>query len=296
MNFHASVNNEFTFKDLGAGIVLFEDVISFDELKVFDNITTIVEEEMSSMFTETIDPETGISAYINRSGYLFSKDSIDVMPRRASSIYQSQHDNVIEFFNFIEDVKDACLLRYFSLYPYAYNCVWWKVKGHVVAYPDSAFLGPHSDISAEYVYGVHKTNNELALRNIVSTVTYLNSANTDSRSSFTGGAHAFEHMEVKITPKAGSILFFPSNYVAAHRVEPTFSGTRLSYLGWYSQGTPNPHVGEDVMDPLVNPSQARTSTNVYLPTLREDYRKFLLSNGYDENSPQYRATKIGSND
>lgn len=296
MNFRASTNSSPTFTDFGAGIVLFQGVISFDELEVFDNVMNIVNEEVSSMFTETIDPETGISAYLNRSGYLFSKASIDVMPKRASSIYQSQHQGIISFFNLIENAKDACLLRYFALYPYAYNCVWWKVKGHVVAYPDGAFLGPHSDISAEYVYGVHKTSNELALRNVVSTVTYLNSADVDSPSSFTGGAHAFEHMDIKITPKAGDVLFFPSNYVAAHRVEPTFSGTRLSYLGWYSQGTPNRDVGEDVIDPLVNASGAETSTNVYLPTLRDDYRKFLLNHGYDENSPQYRATKIGSND
>jgi len=296
MNFQASINDKIDFVDFGGGVCLFKTAVLFDELNVFETFASIVRDERESMFTETVDPESGKPTYINRSGYLFSKESIDVMPYRASSIFNGDNVSAIEFLNMIEDAKDACLLRYFSLYPYAYNCVWWKVKGHVVAYPSGAFLGPHSDISAEYVYGVHKTSNELALRNVISTVTYLNTSGTSSTTSFRGGDHVFEHLGIRITPSRGDILFFPSNYVAAHRVEPSYEGMRLSYLGWYSQGTPNPAVGEDVIDPLTQPDGANCSTNVYMPTLRDDYRRFLLDNGFTIDSPQYRSTNIGSQD
>jgi hypothetical protein len=170
------------------------------------------------------------------------------------------------------------------------------VKGHVVSYPPGSFLGSHSDISAEYIYGVHKTTNELALRNVISTVVYMNTPNSNKTSSFTGGNHVFDHLGIEVTPSCGDILFFPSNYVAAHHVEPTVSGVRLSYLGWYSQGTPNSKVGEDVIDPLLNPDIASICTNLYMPSLRDAYRAFLLESGYSKDSPQFRATCIGGNE
>ena len=34
------------------------------------------------------------------------------------------------------------------------------------------------------------------------------------------------------------------------------------------------------------------STNVYMPSLREDYRSFLRERGYDESSEQLIVTKL----
>ncbi len=106
-----------------------------------------------------------------------------------------------------------------------------------------------------------------------------------------GGHHYFNYLDITHIPKKGDILFFPASYTAGHEVKPVEGGMRYSYLGWYSHGTPNIEVKEAVADPLVDPVAAQTSTNVYMPTLVEDYRKHLLSRGYDEFSEQYRITK-----
>lgn len=291
------IDNNVEGHDLGGGVVLFRRAISFDVSWAFSTFSRLVQDEIDEMFQPTTNPETGEPAYVNRSGYLFSAESVDSMPKRGSAIHRCEEQDVKDFLTQMEAARDRCLLKYFELYPYAYNCVWWKVKGHLVSYGPGVYLGSHSDISAEYVYGVHRTPNELALRNVVSCLTYLNSSLASAgQTDFTDGHHYFDYLDIDICPEAGDILFFPSNYVAVHQVKPVGEGRRLSYLGWYSQGTPNQAVGEDVIDPLRNPLGAQISTNVYMPTLREDYRAFLLERGYDKSSVQYRVTKLDMED
>jgi len=289
--------NNVDLTDLGSGVILFENAISLDWHNIYNLANHLVSVEHSNMYTLTTDPETGEEVYLNRSGYLFGKEKVDKMPKRASCIHQNLDPEIKSILNFIEKSKDKYLLKYFARFPLAYNCVWWKVKGHIVSYSPGVQLGPHSDISAEYVYGVHQTTQELALRNVITSLVYLNSSVEDNEIndySYTEGHHYFNYLDIKYIPKAGDILMFPSNYMAAHEVQSVKSGTRLSYLGWYSQGTPNPNVREDVRDPISEPELSNISTNVYMPTLRDDYRKYLLENNYTKESPQYRATNLNT--
>lgn len=290
--------NDVEAEHLGGGVVVFKGAVKYDFEWAFEIFNRMLDEEHAQMYTPSKDPETGEDIYINKSGYLFSKDSVDAMPRRAGMIHQDKRQEVIDLFSFLEESKDKYLLKYFELFPLAYNCVWWKVKGHIVSYKKDVYLGSHSDISAEYVYGVHQTNNELALRNVISCIVYVNDCVDDDNlldgTNFTGGHHYFNYLDIDYSPKAGDIMMFPANYMAAHEVQPVNSGHRVSYLGWYSQGTPNPAVFEAVCDPLKDPELGRISTNVYLPSLREDYRSYLLSKGYSESSDQYKVTNLNT--
>ena len=285
------IDNNVDLLHLGGGVCVFRNAISADWSSIFGLASELVDQEHAQMYLPTSHPETGGEAYINKSGYLFTRDSIDAMPRRGSVIHQDQRQEVSRLLVGLETIKDSYLLKYFERFPLAYNCVWWKVKGHLVSYAPGVYLGPHSDISAEYVYGVHRTSQELALRNVITSIVYLNSSG-DGEFEFMGGEHAFNYLDIRHTPKAGDVMMFPSNYMAAHEVLPVTQGRRISYLGWYSQGTPNSIVGEDVCDPLSNPEGARMSTNVYMPSLRDDYRRFLQERGYDESSEQFNVTRL----
>ena len=282
-------------KHLGGGVVLFEKCIVLDWNNLLIESSKLIDEEWKDMYQPGLDPESGKEIYVNKSGYFFGKDSIDLMPKRASAIHSNCNQKFSKVLEFIEECKDKCLLSYFELFPLAYKCVWWKVKGHILQYPKNVYLGSHSDISADYVYGIVEPQDQLALRNVVTSLVYFNdSVDTQDKldgSNYLGGHHYFNYLDIDYSPKKGDIIFFPSNYMAAHEVKPVVEGFRYSYLGWYSQGTPNPAVHEYVADPLTNPELSKKATNVYMPTLREDLRNHLIQSGYNEDSPQFYITK-----
>jgi hypothetical protein len=263
--------NDVEAKHLGGGVVLFENAISFDSEWVCAFAEKQVSRERSQMYAEAIDPETGETAFINKSGYYFDADGVMEMPRRGSEIHRTEDAEIKNFLRFVEKSKDSYLLKYFVLFPLAYKNVWWKVKGHIVSYSvehGGKFLGQHSDTSADYMYGMPEPSDQLATRNTVSCIVYLNE-------EFGGGEHYFNYLEIEYKPKTGDIMMFPSNYVAAHEVKPTTSGSRYTYLGWYSHGSPNPEYNESIEDPDKDPETSDFATNVYMPNLRSDFKKHL---------------------
>ena len=255
-------------KPLGGGVILYEHAfdLDWDWMRSFCQET--LEEERSKMYEPGDDPITGERGYINRSGYFFSEGSLDLMPLRGSATHQNTSQEVQEVLGAIESARDSCLEHYLTKYPMAQKCIWWKIKSHLVAYPPGSYLGLHSDVSTDYKYGKPHPSDQLATRNTVSVVAYLNdSVDTKDEldgTNFTEGHHRFEYLDIEYTPRKGDMLFFPSNYMAAHQVLPVGAGTRYTYLGWYCQGTPNAAVHEDVVDPLDNPELAQYATNVYM--------------------------------
>jgi len=257
-------------KHLGGGVVLFENVFSLDWDWMRDFCKSTLEDERSRQYTNGVDPISGEDGYINRSGYFFNKRSVEEMPWRGSMVHQNSEKSVVETLSYIESVRDKCLLKYLEHFPLAGKCIWWKIKSHIVAYPTGSYLGMHSDVSTDYEYGKPHPVDQLATRNTVSVVAYLNDC-VDAEeeldgTNFTGGLHHFCYLDITHKPRKGDMLFFPSNYVAAHEVQPVTSGWRYSYLGWYCQGTPNSAVREEVCDPGVDRELAAISTNVYMET------------------------------
>lgn len=289
------LNNNTDAVNLGNGVILFPNAIDLDWDWVRDTTASLVDSEWSDMYVPGIDPETNEEIFVNKSGYFYNKDSINLMPKRASATHYNKDPKIMQWLKFMEDAKDAYLLKYLEIFPLAYKCVWWKVKGHFLEYNKDVYLGSHSDISADYIYGVLEPTDQLALRNVVTNLVYLNDS-VDSLeelndNNFVGGSHYFNYLDIEYKPKKGDILMFPSNYMAAHEIKKVLGGKRYSYLGWYSQGTPNPAVHESVTDPLKNPDAAIHDTNVYMPDLAKDFREYLILKGYDEHSTQFAITR-----
>ena len=287
-----STINTYTYTDvepvhLGNGIVVFPKALLFDQSWAKDFAEEQVSKEHKDMYQETIDPETGKPAFINKSGYIFDAGGVRYMPRRGSAIHRTQREDVREFLEFVEESKDRYLLKYFILFPLAYKNVWWKVKGHLVAYSTEhggEFLGQHSDTSADYSYGLPHPSDQLATRNTLSTIVYLND-------DFEGGSHFFNYYEINYKPNQGDILMFPSNFMAAHEVKHVTSGNRYSYLGWYCHGSPNPATNENITDPLLEPENAKFATNVYLPKLREQFKQYIEQLGTQNHAIAYQLVK-----
>lgn len=61
---------------------------------------------------------------------------------------------------------------------------------------------------------------------ILSSVMYLND-------NYEGGDIEFINSGVRIKPEAGSIIFFPSNFLYVHEVHPITAGLRYSMPHWY---------------------------------------------------------------
>lgn len=277
-------SNDVEARDLGGGVVIFDSAISFD----FEEVVRICEEQISSerkdMYVPGVDPETGKQAFVNKSGYLYTKNGVSRMPRRGSMLHSTGGEEIRSFFSEVERIKDEYLLKYMTLFPLAYKNIWWKVKGHLVSYSAEKggdFLGQHSDTSADYAYGYPHPSSQLATKNTLSCVVYLNE-------DFDGGHHYFNYLDIDIIPKIGSIIMFPSNFIAAHEITPVTRGTRYSYLGWYSHGSPNNELNEHIVDPNDDPDVASRATNVYMPELRINFRRHLEKIGFDRNSYAYQ--------
>lgn len=265
-------------KHLGGGVVVFEQAVSVNWESLLSFCDSQVEKEHSEMYEPATNPETGAPAYVNRSGYIFDQDGINKMPRRSSRSHVEASEEIRSILDRLEDARDSHLLAYMHMFPTSYKNIWWKVKGHIVSYSANLgnYLGKHSDTSADYVYGLPHPSDQLATRNTVSCVIYLGSCSHHGiESHFSGGHHYFNYLDIDYCPKRGDILMFPANYIATHEVMPVTYGVRYSYLGWYSHGTPNSEVNEEVVDPLRRPDAARVSTNVYMPDLRQKFVEYL---------------------
>ena len=95
----------------------------------------------------------------------------------------------------------------------------------ILKYSKSGYLPPHQD------QGVSSR--------VLSTVGYLND-------NYDGGEINFPYVGVTVKPEAGSVIFFPSNFVYVHEVKPMANGIRYAVPQWYhSLKDPRYSTGEE---------------------------------------------------
>lgn len=74
---------------------------------------------------------------------------------------------------------------------------------------------------------------------VLSTVGYLND-------NYSGGEIYFPYVNVTVKPEAGSVIFFPSNFIYVHEVKPMSNGIRYAVPQWYhSLKEPRMSTGEE---------------------------------------------------
>lgn len=100
-----------------------------------------------------------------------------------------------------------------ELYPFAKKNIKSREQTmHLLRYDKTGHLPAHQD------QGVSTR--------VLSVLLYLND-------DYEGGEIEFRHSNIKIKPEAGSVLFFPSNFLYVHEVYPVTKGPRYSLPNWY---------------------------------------------------------------
>lgn len=112
-----------------------------------------------------------------------------------------------------------------QVYPFAKeNIKSREFSIHLLRYEKGGYLPAHQD------HGVSSR--------VLSSVMYLNS-------DYEGGEMIFPNSGVSIKPEAGSIIYFPSNFLYVHEVAEIKEGTRYSMPHWYhNMRTPIMSTGE----------------------------------------------------
>lgn len=128
-----------------------------------------------------------------------------------SDIYKEEQANISsQLFGALDDT-----LNHYStqIYPFAEKNIKSREHTmHLLRYDESGHLPAHQD------QGVSSR--------VLSVLLYLND-------DYEGGEIEFRHSGIKFKPEAGSVLFFPSNFLYVHEVYPVTKGPRYALPNWY---------------------------------------------------------------
>jgi len=156
--------------------------------------------------------------------------------------------------------------------------IWWKTRGHILRYGDGGILGCHADNDTNYkvTKGIrYMPKGMVASRQTCGALIYLNDC-VDSEEelngkNFTGGNLRFVHLKISYKPKKGDIIFFPTNYVAAHDVERMGKGVRYSYLTFFGQGSSDQSCNIVITEPK---ESFEWCPPVWLNNIYDDYEMY----------------------
>jgi predicted 2-oxoglutarate/Fe(II)-dependent dioxygenase YbiX len=163
------------------------------------------------------DPDSGIkfigSTVINEHG----EQSVKSQGRTSSEIVVSQHEDNEYFKKFndeCENIINACLASYSEEMMISYDT--FNVEGfYLLKYNVGEYFGSH--------YDCHSTN-----KRSIAVLIYLND-------DYEGGELEFVHFNLKIKPKAGTVILFPPNYPYRHVANAVTKGEKYAAVTWYSE-------------------------------------------------------------
>jgi hypothetical protein len=204
-------------KHLGGGVVLIEDLLDADTIDSID-FSLIEASIIPSGYTQ-IDGEDYMEG-----GYHVPKEDMPTMPVR---YYENAHN--IDLYRLLEEAAYCAALEYCKIFPSAVENITSIAAKHFVKYLPGNFMGVHSDCTLSYKNGTAEPSSIAAIGTTVSMSIILND-------KFAGGEMAFRIPGISISPKAGSAIIYPSNYMGAHEVLRVTSGVRWVFLAFLYHG------------------------------------------------------------
>lgn len=205
---------DFNHEVLDLGLVYYTDVIK-DPDKLIKEI-----EDLDKKYLDDRKPElTSVKPWIawtygegnNKLMFCWQKFIPQVKDLSPEDIY---YDEQAHISSQLFGALDKTLHHYTTeLYPFAEKNIKSREHTmHLLKYDDSGHLPAHQD------QGVSSR--------VLSVLLYLND-------DYEGGEIEFRHSGIKFKPKAGSVLFFPSNFLYVHEVYPVTKGPRYALPNWY---------------------------------------------------------------
>jgi hypothetical protein len=259
---------------LGGGVIVFRNVIDIDQDFLIPYIAELHKKVVTEDFTIIHDDDGKALYAINRSGHRYELESINEVNRIMGFTTEDTESSTYKFFEKCESEIYQCLIRYVEQYPLVLPSLWWKEQGHVVAYSPDGAMGFHSDNDVNYQPGAIP-DQQLATRHVVGCIIYFNdsvdSVDKIKKYEYVGGELDFKYLDVCYKPKAGDIIFFPSNYMASHKVKDVKNGARYAYISYFSHGSPDSDHG---INPAVSLPQIM-SGQVWIPELFDDYKQYI---------------------
>ena len=234
---------DFETEELAPGIVVVRNAFKIDQDLVLSHIDSRAEEAHKNRWSyKEID---GVTYGINEDGFKYRMEDVPAAPIRIlDPVNPKTEEEVKNFFIYLEDQIYKGLIKYIDHYPLMIGSIWWKTRGHILRYGDGGILGCHADNDTNYkvTNGVrYMPKGMVASRQTCGALLYLNDCVDDESEldgrNFTGGHLRFVHLGVSYKPQKGDIIFFPTNYVAAHDVGRMGNGVRYSYLTFFGQGS-----------------------------------------------------------
>jgi hypothetical protein len=273
--------SKFEIDILGPGIVVFRNVLLFDQKSVFDYIDSRADESHKNRW-DYIVGEDGETYGINEDGFRYRPEDIPSTPVRIlHPVDEHTPENVVNFFHNMEDVIYKCLIRYIDMYPLILGCIWWRNRGHILRYVDQGILGSHCDNDTNYkvTEGVrYMPKGQMAARQTCGALVYLNDC-VDSEDeldgkNFLGGHLRFFHLGIEYKPRRGDVIMFPTNYVASHDVTRMTAGIRYTYLSFFGQGSPDQNVNINIVEPE---DSFQWCPAMWMNHIYDDYEKYCKS-------------------
>jgi hypothetical protein len=246
--------SEYQIEDLGNGIIVFHGAAAVSQEILF-NIDDRAQRAKTDRWSYVVDEEDGVKYGINEDGFRYRENDIPGVPvRLLAPVDKTTPEFVSKYFCELEDTIYKCLLRYIDMFPLVIGSLWWKTRGHILRYDDEGKLGWHQDNDTNYKVtgGIrYMPRGQVALRQTMGALVYFNDSveveELDGK-NFSGGHLLFYHLGIDYAPKAGDIIFFPTNYICAHSVSPMNGGTRYAYLTFFGQGGSEEKVGIVISD------------------------------------------------
>lgn len=122
------------------------------------------------------------------------------------------YDELMDLWDIFTSTVDNALEEYYKLYPFARANLKGREHPNILKYISGGELPPHQDI------GVSSRS--------LSVLSYLND-------DYEGGEISFPQSNITLKPKAGTIIFFPSNFIYVHTIAKMKSGVRYAIPSWF---------------------------------------------------------------